>query len=202
MEASTATDLLNPAYSPMIRIVWVTCCIYFYFILFYYFLLAVPCSMQELSSPTRNWTHAPCIGSLNHWTTRVSQILILQMENPRVRKVKWLVQSHWWVKREMSGFESRAPFTISYVLHLSCHERLCQCVLCRHAMSVTVPAFKTGQTSLETSTMMSGKRLMLLWEHKWCIAKSASMLGDDNSRLVSFLKERGRVEMGRPGRKS
>ena len=36
MEASTATDLLNPAYSPMIRIVWVTCCIYFYFIIFFW----------------------------------------------------------------------------------------------------------------------------------------------------------------------
>ena len=61
----------------------------------------------------------------------------------------------------MSGFESRAPFTITYLLHLSRHEWLCQCVLCGHAMSVTVPAFKTGQTSLETSNMMSGKCLMV-----------------------------------------
>ena len=149
MEASTATDLLNSAYSPMMRIVWVTCCIYFY--LFLLFLLAVSCSMWDLSSPTRNWTYATCIGGLNHWTTRESWILILLMENPRVRKVKWLAQSHWWVKREMLGFESRAPFTVTYLLHLSCHEWLGQCILCSHTMNVIVPAFKTGQTSLETS---------------------------------------------------
>ena len=31
-----------------------------------------PCSMWDLSSPTRDGTHVPCIGrwSLNHWATR------------------------------------------------------------------------------------------------------------------------------------
>ena len=28
-----------------------------------FFFLAIPCSMQDLSSLTRNWTHAPCSGS-------------------------------------------------------------------------------------------------------------------------------------------
>ena len=39
---------------------------------FFFFFLAMPCSMWDLSSPTRDQTHAPCIGSvsLNHWTTR------------------------------------------------------------------------------------------------------------------------------------
>ena len=28
------------------------------------------CGMQDLSFPTRDWTGAPYIGSLNHWTTK------------------------------------------------------------------------------------------------------------------------------------
>ena len=34
--------------------------------------LSTPCSMQDLSSSTRDRTHAPCTGSspLNHWTAR------------------------------------------------------------------------------------------------------------------------------------
>ena len=42
-----------------------------YFIFIYLFTFGLQ-SMQDLSSLTRNWTHAPCSGSqsLNHWTTR------------------------------------------------------------------------------------------------------------------------------------
>ena len=37
-----------------------------------FFFFNVPRSMQDLSFPTRNWTQAPCIGSvvLNHWTVK------------------------------------------------------------------------------------------------------------------------------------
>ena len=39
--------------------------------LFFFCFLVTPCSMWDLSSPTRDRTCAPCIGSasLNHWTT-------------------------------------------------------------------------------------------------------------------------------------
>ena len=34
--------------------------------------VSLPCSMWDLSFPTRNWTHVPCIARyiLNYWTTR------------------------------------------------------------------------------------------------------------------------------------
>ena len=37
-----------------------------------FFFLAAPCSMWDLSSPSRDRTRAPCMGarSLNHWTAR------------------------------------------------------------------------------------------------------------------------------------
>ena len=39
-------------------------------------ILATPCSLWDLSSPTRDRTHTPCIEvwSLNHWTARKSHI--------------------------------------------------------------------------------------------------------------------------------
>ena len=43
------------------------------FILFYFIILATPCNLWDLSSLTRDWTHAPCSGSAqnpSHRTTR------------------------------------------------------------------------------------------------------------------------------------
>ena len=50
------------------------CIDWFLFFLFFFFLVAL-CRIQDLSSPTRDWTHAPCnpaLGaqSFNHWATR------------------------------------------------------------------------------------------------------------------------------------
>ena len=124
------------------------------------------------------------------------------MENPKVREVKWLAQSHSLVKREVSEFESRTPFTTTLLHHLSCHEWLCQCILWGHTMNVTVLAFRRGQTGQEISTMLSDKRVMVFWEHKWVIAKSASRSDAGRKPTVDlFWKERKRVEMGRPVRK-
>ena len=40
-------------------------------VFFFFFFLAVPCSLQDLGSLTRERTQPPCSGSgLNHWTTR------------------------------------------------------------------------------------------------------------------------------------
>ena len=41
-------------------------------LLLFYILVFWPGGMWNFSSPTRDWTHTPCIGrgSLNHWTTR------------------------------------------------------------------------------------------------------------------------------------
>ena len=40
--------------------------------IFYFYFLAMPCSLRDLSSPTRCWTQAPVVKaqSPNHWTTR------------------------------------------------------------------------------------------------------------------------------------
>ena len=45
----------------------------------YLFIFAVPCGMRDLSSLTRDRTHAPAFGaqSLNHWTT--VEVLILSL---------------------------------------------------------------------------------------------------------------------------
>ena len=41
-------------------------------LLLFFALVFWPRGMWDLSSPTRDWTHTPCIGrwSLNHWTVR------------------------------------------------------------------------------------------------------------------------------------
>ena len=41
-------------------------------LLLFYVFVFWPWGMWDLSSPTRDWTHTPCIGrqSLNHWTAR------------------------------------------------------------------------------------------------------------------------------------
>ena len=51
----------------------------FYFILFCFILLAMPCGMWDLSSPTKDRTQAPCLEawSLNHWTAREAPQLLL-----------------------------------------------------------------------------------------------------------------------------
>ena len=45
---------------------------YCFCFMFWFFGCDWPRGVQNLSSPTRDWTHTPCIGrqSLNHWTVR------------------------------------------------------------------------------------------------------------------------------------
>lgn len=148
--------------------------IYFYFIIF----LAVPCSMRDLSSPTRNWNPMPS-------TEPPQGVLWYSFYWWRIQGGERLriFQSHWWAKREMSGFESRPP-SQSPICYISRVTNDCASVFSVDTQWTSwTPAFKTGQTSLETSTVMSGKRLMVFWEHKWCIAKSASMLEENNVDL-------------------
>ena len=47
---------------------------------------SLPCSMWDLSSPTRDWTHIPCIGRsiLNHLITR------------QVLSTQWFLNCAWW----------------------------------------------------------------------------------------------------------
>ena len=42
------------------------------FILFYFIILATPCSLWDLSSLTRDWTHAPCSGSAQNPNRRTT----------------------------------------------------------------------------------------------------------------------------------
>ena len=43
---------------------------YFKKFLFFYIFLAAPLGTWGLSSPTRDYIYAPCLGSLNHWSAR------------------------------------------------------------------------------------------------------------------------------------
>ena len=47
------------------------------------FFSAVPCVLWGICSPTKDWTHTPCIGrqSLSHWSTR--EVLAPQFLDPR-----------------------------------------------------------------------------------------------------------------------
>ena len=58
--------------------------------LFYVFVFW-PCSVWDLSSPTRDWTHTPCIGrqSLNHCTAR---------KIPPLLEVCWALPLVYWDK--------------------------------------------------------------------------------------------------------
>ena len=65
--------------------------------------LATPGGMWDLSSPARDWTHAPCIGalSLNHWTTRevpfypfINQVVFLMLSYMS-RLYIWILIPYW-----------------------------------------------------------------------------------------------------------
>ena len=54
------------------------------------FFLAEPCGMRDLSSPTRNGTHAPAgeAGGLNHWTARVVPSDLIFKKEKKEKKEK------------------------------------------------------------------------------------------------------------------
>ena len=84
-------------------------------LLFFILFLAVPHGVWDLSSPIRDWIHAPCIWkhSLNHWTTR-NQFFF--MASTLLQELQKLPRK-WNTKREMvsntrTGDDSNSTLTI------------------------------------------------------------------------------------------
>ena len=102
--------------------------------------MAVSCGMWDLSSPTRDWNHTPCIGrqNVNLWTTKEVPCILFHKEIPQLQVTASVLlpgKFHGW--RNLIGCSpwGREELDMTEQLHFTSHmkvTRYCKSTMCEN----------------------------------------------------------------------
>ena len=99
-------------------------------LLLFYALFFWPWVMWDPRSPTRDWTHTPCMGrwSLNHWTAMKVPFLFLFTRGPapsitkaKTKGLRQLNRQQWLLRSQKSDGEGGMDFTGLTTLNPTLH---------------------------------------------------------------------------------